>query len=318
MYVLKSLNVLDYNRSMKKFQWMRITGLCFTVSLIVGMIGGALTNEYFVAYVFDRFIQEQQEQTPIVKKVIEQHSYVEESKTIDAVEKVEPVIVSLTLNDTDAGKIIDGEINRDESFLNMTSDRFYLNRNPADDFIKGSLKGGTGFFISSDGLIATCSSIASLSSEWSLITSEDKLYHATVVYDDPYDDFSLLKINDNDKTEYFPTITFAEQELKNGQKALVIGRDVFKKYRVLSSIVAHAGLPQADDIAVTQKRIFPNEFVIIDTEIDRNTKCGPVVNLGGELMGMALDFDSTEPGTSYVIPLEALKEKFYEYQEMID
>jgi S1-C subfamily serine protease len=303
---------------MKKYKWSKIMVVCFTVSLIVGMIGGALTNEYFVAYVFDSFVKEREKQTPIVKKVIEEHSYVEESKTIDAINIVQPALTVLAASDQIANRIMKGEIPKDELFKSTTSDSFYLNRQPQEKFLKGTIPGGSGFLITSDGLIATCSSLVSGQKNWSLITSDEKIYHATVVFDDPYDDFSLLKITDRAENEYFKTIEFAENNAKNGQKVLSMGKDVFFNTQVFSSIIANEGTENSDDAAISEKRIFPNEFVVTDREIDENTVCGPAVNLNGEIIGMSIDFDSIEPGRSFVIPVEALKEKFYEYQEMVN
>lgn len=303
---------------MKKYKWSKIMVVCFTVSLIVGMIGGALTNEYFVAYIFDSFVKERQEQTPIVKKVIEEHSYVEESKITDAINVVEPALTVLAASDQIADRIIEAEISKNELFKNTTSDLFYLNRQPQEKYPEGTISGGSGFFITSDGLIATCSSLVSGKKNWSLITGDEKIYHATVVFDDPYDDFSLLKITDRGENEYFKTIDFAESNAKNGQKVLSMGKDVFYNTQVFSSIIANEKTENSDDAAISEKRIFPNEFVVIDREIDENTVCGPAVNLNGEIIGMSIDFDTIEPGKSYIIPVNALKEKFYEYQEMIN
>lgn len=314
---MKNPSVFTYNQIMKKYSRFRILGLCVTVSFVAGVIGGVLTNEYFIAYVFERFIQEQKDQMPIVKKVIEHHSYVEESKTIDAIKKVEPSVVSIVASNVDADKIINDNIDRSETFSHFTSDNFYLNsESDVKNYFSGNIEGGTGFFISSDGLVATCSSLVFEQANWFLITDNDELYRATVVYNDPYDDFALLKVINNDSSGYFPTIKFAEQDLENGQKALVIGRDIFKNNRVLLGIISHIGLDAINDEIAPSMRIFPNEFVIIDTNIDSNTNCGPAVNLGGELIGMVLNFDSAKTGSSYVVPVEALKEKFYHYQEM--
>lgn len=299
---------------MKKTQWARIVGLCLTVSLFGGIVGGVLTNEYLIAYVFDRFVKDQEEQMPIVKKVIEQHSYVEESKTIDALQKVRPSIVSLVESNLVAEKIISGEVDRQASFEYFGSDNFYLNTNLAGNSSESDIKGGTGFLMSSDGLVATCSSLVSGRENFVLITDNGDLFDATVVYNDQYDDFSLLKVEDENFAKYFSTIKFAEHDLENGQKVLAVGKDVFLKDRVLSAVVSHSGLENIANLS--QKRIFPNEFVIIDANIDNNTNCGPVVNLGGELIGMAVNFDSSKPGRSYIIPALALKEKFYKYQEL--
>lgn len=80
---------------MKKIIWTQIIAITFTVSIIAGLVGGALTNEYLIAYLFGQLIERQEENFPIVKKVIEERIYVEESSTIAAIEKANPSVVQL-------------------------------------------------------------------------------------------------------------------------------------------------------------------------------------------------------------------------------
>ena len=80
---------------MKKIIWTQIIAITFTVSIIAGLVGGALTNEYLIAYLFGQLTEKQEEEFPIVKKVIEEKIYVEESSTIAAIEKASSSIVQL-------------------------------------------------------------------------------------------------------------------------------------------------------------------------------------------------------------------------------
>jgi len=78
---------------MKKIVWTQIIAITFTVSIVAGLVGGALTNEYLISYLFGQLTEKQEEEFPIVKKVIEEKIYVEESSTISAIEKAKNSIV---------------------------------------------------------------------------------------------------------------------------------------------------------------------------------------------------------------------------------
>ncbi|MFC1655392.1 serine protease [Patescibacteria group bacterium] len=284
----------------------KIIGVCIVVSIIFGLIGGIITNEYIIAYLFSNFIQEQEENSPIVKRVIEEHTFVEESLIIDAVKKVTPSLVTLY-----AGSV---EVSDSDLFVSQTSDQFYLQGKAISNYPSGNVVGGTGFIISNDGLIATCSSLVGSQARWQLLTDDGTEYSANVVYNDSFDDIAFLAINAEEDTSYFQTLPFSENVVELGQKILSFGNDASAKTHVKSGIISNL----IHKTPRVSKRLFPNEFMYVDFEIDSSLHCGPVVNLGGEVTGMVLDFDSLEEGTSYVIPVEAINSAFASYQKTIE
>ena len=252
---------------MKKKSFPKIIVLTFTIALITGMIGGALTNEYLIAYLFGQLTEKQEEEFPIVKKVIEEKIYVEESSTLEAIDYASKAMV-------------------------LISD--------AEDSGTTELK-TSGFVLTSDGIVATCGSFVQNRNSWFVILSDDSIYNAQVVYRDSFDDIALLKISDANEFEYFDTLEFNDQPLKPGQKALSLGSFNKAKSGIISS------LPELPDQRVSL-RDFPEEYIQVDYEIDNTLSCGPSINLGGKLIGMTLDFDTVEQGTSYVIPSSAFKD----------
>lgn len=286
----------------KKVGWMKVVGVCITVSIVFGIIGGALTNEYLISYLFNNFIETQEENLPIVKKVIESHTYIEESQILNEVEEITSSLVTI-LADSNS-------VDENSVFSEKSSDKFYLLRDAASGYFAGtSVSGRTGFFISSDGLIATCSTGIRSRNQWNVITSDGSLYTANVVYEDPYDDLAFLQLNTKGDESYVKTLSFVENGIKTGQKIIASGLDASSNIHVKSGIIAYS----SETEEMISPRVFPNEFVHIDFEIDSSLHCGPVINLGGELVGMALDFDSVEAGTSYVIPANSIKESFFNF-----
>jgi len=255
---------------MKEFSWMKIVGICVTVSIIVGMIGGALTNEYFVSYIFSRFNQNQEENAPIVKKVIEERTFVEESLVKDAFDKIIPSVVALYSTETEIEK----------------ADRENTK--------------GTGFFITTDGLIATCKSITSNQKMLYVQANDEQIYKADIVYTDPLYDLAFFKVERNDKTPFFKAVDFAQNIIAISQKVLVVGIDTAFNQHVKSGIVSFTGSE--------------NDLKELDFQINQYVNCGPVVNLGGEVHGLALN---NKTGITYVIPVEYLNQKFLEFEEKL-
>lgn len=257
---------------MKEFSWIKITGLCITLSIIFGIIGGALTNEYFISYIFSNFIQQQQENSPIVKKVIEERTFVEESLIKDAFDKGVPSLAALYRNEAESANLTRGQTT------------------------------GTGFFITTDGLFATCKSTVSSQKIWYLKANDGILYRAVLDYTDPTMDLAFLRIEREESTPYFKAVDFSENPMALSQKILVPGIDAESYQHVKSGLVAYTGA----------KDIF-GEYDELDFDIDNYLNCGPVLNLGGEVHGMAVKQNKT--GKTSVIPAEYINERFLNYNK---
>ncbi|MFC1809926.1 trypsin-like peptidase domain-containing protein [Patescibacteria group bacterium] len=275
---------------MKKIPWTKIIVLTATIGLITGLVGGALTNEYLIAYLFGQLTEKQEEEFPIVKKVIEEKIYVEESSTLEAIENASGSLIMIS--DTKQAAI---------DFKPINSDLFYLGYSPQKSVKNNQSLAGSGVLLTTDGILATCNSFVQNRNSWFAIMDDGTALNAQVVYRDTLDDIALLRIQTDDEFNYFNTLSFNEKPVKTGQRVLSLGS--FNKAK--SGIVSF--VPELTEVR-EYLRTFPSEFISIDYEIDSNLSCGPLVNLGGELVGLTLDFDTIEQGTSYVIPSKALNE----------
>lgn len=280
---------------MKKNFLTKILVITFTVSLITGLIGGALTNEYLIAYLFGQLTEKQEVEFPIVKKVIEERTYVEESSTIKAIEDSTTSIVAIS----DLSEI-------NSPFKSLNSDTFYTGKYPSKTPVAGEVLAGTGIILTTDGIVATCNSLVKSKYDWKVILSDDISLNAKVVYRDGYDDIALLKIESND---YFDTLNFNADLIKTGQKVISVG--AFNK--VKSGIISSIPKSKEGRIKVSS---FPVDFISIDYEIPSELSCSPLLNLGGELVGMTLDFDTVEQGTSYAIPVSTINEVLQNFRKI--
>lgn len=239
---------------MKKNIWIKIVGLSFTISLIVGMVGGALTNEYLISYLFGQLSQRQEEELPIVKKVIEERVYVEESLTIDAIQKAQPSVVSIFSN-TQSAK----SLSEDVSVIN-------------------------GVILTTDGIVVSCNSQLVGQDTWYVKIKDNEIIPAKVVYRNTQYGIAYLQLNMQDK--FYQVLPIAK-DVVLGQKAIVL-TDKLIKSALISNVSA-------------------KDFYEIDRNLGDKFKCSPVINLGGELVGLALINDK-ESDTTSILPAHILEE----------
>lgn len=239
---------------MKKNAWIKILGLCFTVSLVVGMIGGALTNEYLISYLFGQLTQKQEEELPIVKKVIEEHVYVEESQTIDAIQKAQPAVSTL-----------------------------FATKQSAES-LSENVEGINGIVLATDGIIVSCNSQLAGQNTWYVKIKDKEIVPANVISRNSTLGITYLQIDN--PGEFYQTISIA-RDVTLGQEAIALTEDSIK-----SALVS---------------KVSPKDFHLIDRDLGDKFKCSPIINLGGELIGLASIQDENLDVT-LVLPAPTLEE----------
>ncbi|MBI3954807.1 serine protease, partial [Candidatus Gottesmanbacteria bacterium] len=135
----------------------------------------------------------------------------EESVIIDVVEKVSSSVVTVAIvNNRSIGRMF--EINPNDPF-NIFGAPGGSQKTEQDI--------GTGFIVSSDGLIVTNKHVvSSTGSKYKVVTKDDKSFEVQKIYRDPVNDLAILKINASGLT----SITIGNSsKLKVGQMAIAIG-----------------------------------------------------------------------------------------------
>ena len=85
----------------QKKSHVKLLALVIFISICTGLIGGIITNEYVVSYVFNKFVSGSEELEPIVKRVVEERVFVEESSVSLAIEEFKKSIVKAEGDDED-------------------------------------------------------------------------------------------------------------------------------------------------------------------------------------------------------------------------
>ncbi len=168
---------------------------------------------------------------------------------------------------------------------------------------------GSGFIISSDGLVLTNEHVVHNATEILITTTDGKQYDAQIVGADYYSDIALLKIDAQN-------LVYAEMGNSDsviiGEWAIAMGNP-FGLFAYDDQPTATVGVVSAvnrDFNRTSEGRIY-KDMIQTDASINRGNSGGPLVNSLGEVIGMAtLIF--TEGGGSlgigFAIPINRIKD----------
>jgi serine protease Do len=208
----------------------------------------------------------------------------ENSAVIEAVEKVNPVVVSITL--TKDTRDLFGQIYTEEG-------------------------GGSGFLISKDGLILTNKHVVNDETiDYTVITNDGKSYEATVMSIDPINDLAIIKI-DADNLSFAPLGD--SDGLKIGQKVIAIGNALNEYQNTVTTgivsavdrtIVAGDGLGQNEQL---------ENMIQTDAAINPGNSGGPLIDLGGNVIGINTAIDVEASNIGFAIPINQAKSAIESY-----
>ncbi|PIZ00433.1 hypothetical protein COY62_02515 [bacterium (Candidatus Howlettbacteria) CG_4_10_14_0_8_um_filter_40_9] len=203
----------------------------------------------------------------------------ENSAIIDAVNKTGPAVVSITSEQSTLG------------FFGQTSN---------------SKSSGTGFIISSDGLIVTNKHVVSdYEATYSVFTSDGDEHRATVKAKDPLNDIAFLTIDGKN----LPTAELGDSDqLKVGQTAIAIGNALGQYQNTVTSGVISAigrAVPVGDASGASSETL--ENVIQTDAAINPGNSGGPLINLDGQVIGINTAIDSSGQSIGFAIPINAVK-----------
>lgn len=215
----------------------------------------------------------------------------EDSGVIDAVKKVTPSVVSI---------IYTKDVRVINPFLSPFDD--------GGDTVEQQQGGGTGFIITSDGLIATNRHVADIDgAKYSVITADGKKFDAKVISKDPIYDFAILKID----AKGLPTVEFGDSdELEIGQRVIAVGNTLgeFQNSVTVGVLSGKERTIEATDQTGLSVQSIDN-LLQTDAAINEGNSGGPLVNLKGQVIGIntATAAKGQAEGVGFAIPINSLK-----------
>jgi serine protease Do len=162
---------------------------------------------------------------------------------------------------------------------------------------------GTGFFIRSDGLIATNGHVVEGATDITIQVGEDeRVYRAALVGEDESTDLALLKI-EGDKP--FPVLPLGDSEhLEVGEWVVAIGNPFGLSRSVTTGIVSYIGRRDVNPSG----RPGYYDFIQTDAAINPGNSGGPLLDARGGVIGINAAVNPSGQGIGFAIPISQLKE----------
>lgn len=238
-----------------------------------------------------------------IEKTTERQLVEEESDTISAVEKVRPAVVSI---------IVTKDLNQYYQQSDLFDDPFFkqffgdMNFDTDEKSSKQKVGGGTGFVISSDGLILTNRHVVSdKTASYTVIDNNDKEYEATVMAIDPTNDIALVKIEASD----LPIVELGDSSnLKIGQTVITIGYTLGEYHNtVTKGVVSGLGRAITAGGLSGQSTERLENIIQTDAAINSGNSGGPLVSLDGKVIGINTAVDFSGQSVGFAIPINDAK-----------
>ncbi|MFH0890641.1 MAG: trypsin-like peptidase domain-containing protein [Candidatus Liptonbacteria bacterium] len=165
--------------------------------------------------------------------------------------------------------------------------------------------GGSGFIISTDGLILTNKHVvADTKATYTVFTNDGKKYDAKVLARDPLKDLAVLRIEKSS----LPIVTLGDSDsIELGQTAISIG-NALGEFRNTVSVGVVSGLArtvQASGPGVGTETI--HGVIQTDAAINPGNSGGPLLNLKGEVIGINTAVVSGAQNIGFAIPINDAK-----------
>lgn len=165
---------------------------------------------------------------------------------------------------------------------------------------------GTGFVITSDGLILTNKHVVSDSSaSYTVTTYDGKSYDATIQSTDPVYDLAVIKID----AKNLPVVVLGDSDdLKVGQWVVAVGNALGQFDNTVT-----AGIVSAKNREITASDMTGgssetlNNLIQTDAAINSGNSGGPLVNLAGQVVGINTAVASDAQGIGFAIPINTAK-----------
>lgn len=171
---------------------------------------------------------------------------------------------------------------------------------------------GTGFIISTDGMIVTNKHVVAESQgKYHVITSDDKKYTVEKIYRDPLNDVAILKINpaENKNSKLIPITIGDSSKLQVGQYVVAIGT-ALGEFRNTVTTGVISGLGRGITAGSPYERSVEKLDNVIQTNaaINPGNSGGPLLNSSNQVIGVNTAVSESGQNIGFAIPINVIKE----------
>ena len=260
----------------------------------MGVFGG-VSEDSSNPFVFNRpKILERIMETQTSEAVVRQDELV-----VKVVESASPAVVSIIASKD--VPVVERFFAEDPFLRDFFGEGFLVPRERKLGTERKEVSAGSGFVVSSDGLIVTNKHVVSdAEAEYTVFFSDGNKKEAKVLARDPLQDLAILKIEGSNHS----FLKLSSSKIKIGQTAIAIGNALGEFSNTISvdvisglqrSIVAF-GSPQGPESL--------EELIQTDAAINPGNSGGPLLNLSGEVVGINTAVAQGAENIGFAIPIE--------------
>ncbi len=309
--IIKFIKKVFVNRYFASVFLTSLLSLSLIILLGLGLVWHYRANVF--GYFAKEYLKEAQDRnnkgdTQATEKILEKETiFSQEHFVIDAVKKTNPAVVSI---------IISKEVPKYEAYIDPNQET-----NPFGDMFPGfsfnipqyrqngtekkQIGGGSGFFVSADGLIVTNKHVVDQKDvEYTVFTNDGKKHTAKVVARDPVLDIALIKIEGSD----FPSLSLGNSNsLEVGQNVIAIG-NALGEYRNTVSVGVVSGLARsitASDSSGSAEVL--DKVIQTDAAINPGNSGGPLLDLSGKVIGVNVAIAKGSQNIGFALPINSVK-----------
>lgn len=256
------------------------------------LVAGGVADRVWGIKLLDRFVDKSVLNT-------ENRSVVnEESVVIDVADRVSPSVVTVSIK---------------------TPKQSYLQFSPFGGFSQKEVGGenqdiGSGFIVSSDGLIVTNKHVVSGAGTYKVITSDDKEYDVVSISKDPNNDVAVLQIQASGLT---PINLGNSDNLKVGQFVIAIGTALGEfRHTVTTGVISGLGRGITAGSAFEGYVERLDNVIQTDAAINPGNSGGPLLDSKGEVVGINVAVANGAQNVGFAIPVNVVKAALDNYKTL--
>ena len=307
-----------------RFWQNRVFGLLILsifLSSIFGFISGTISGAYFYTEIKDYLsklnitipepqIEKNNQETPIYLPQTSQ-----EEMIIKVVNETSPAVVSIIVT-KDLPVYEEYYVSPFEEFFGEPFFEFKIPQYQQKGTEKKEVGGGTGFFVSEDGMVLTNAHVVSdKEAEYTVLTNDGKKYPAKVLATDTFRDLAIIKIEREKKvddqgkltSEPFPAVKFGDSnKLQIGQTVVAIG-NALGEFRNTISVGVISGLGRTVTASGGGMVETQEDVIQTDAAINKGNSGGPLLNLKGEVIGVNFAMAQEAQSIGFAIPINNAK-----------